>query len=144
MDISMTELVEDLKFSTRMQQTPMPYSDEDYLRNVKHGLKQLFVDTQRASVYDKKAYYDNDGEIFYPYELTATEEEYVLLVSMQAFYEQVASSYMGLMNYTTDALSVQHADKPYENAKHRLGDLEARIRTLYYKMVKYTLPLAED
>lgn len=144
MDVSITELVEDLKFNTRMQQTSVPYSDEDYLKNVKQGLKQLFVDTQRASFYNKNAYYDNDGEIFYPYELTATEEEYVALAAMRAFYEQVAASYMGLMNYTTDALSVQHADKPYENAKHRLADVEARIRALYYKMVDYTLPLILD
>lgn len=144
MDTSISELVEELKFNTRMQQTDVPYTDEDYLKNVKHGLKQLFIDTQRTSFYNKNAYYDNDGEVFYPYELNATEEEYVLLVSMQAFYKQVASSYMGLMNYSTDALSVQHADKPYENAKHCLEDLESKIRKVYYKMVAYTMPLIID
>jgi len=144
MDVSITDLVEELKFNTRMQETEKPYTDEDYLNNVKHGIKLWFIYTQKASVYDKRAYYIQDEEMFYPYELDATATEFVLLQAMLDFYKQVSASYMGLMNYTTDALSVQHADKPYENAKHCMIAIEDKLRTVYFKDVDNTLPLLED
>lgn len=144
MDLSVTDLVEELKFRTRMQETSVPVTDEEYATLIKYAIRSLFVDTQRSSVYNKNLYYEQDGNVYYPVALKPIEEEYVMLTAMEGFYTQVASSYMGLMNYTTDALSVQHADKPYQNAKSSIEDTQARKRVVYYKMVDLTLPYIAD
>ena len=144
MATSITDLAEDLKFKTRLQRTPLPLTEDEYIRFIKDGMKTLFAYTQRSSVYDKTAYYKEDDVLYYPYDLSDMEEIFVLLWAQKGFYEYVANGVNDLFGYTTDAISVTNADKPYANISNTLNKIESEIRTIYLKMVDVTLPLQDD
>lgn len=44
-----------------------------------------------------------------------------------------------IVGYSTDAMTITNADKPYANISQTLAELANRQRVLYYKMVRYTL-----
>ena len=44
-----------------------------------------------------------------------------------------------VFGYSTDALTVTNADKPYANLAATIAELEQKRRTLYYKMVRFNL-----
>ena len=44
-----------------------------------------------------------------------------------------------IVGYTTDAMSITNADKPYANISQTIAELLNRQRILYYKMTRFTL-----
>ena len=72
-------------------------------------------------------------------ELTADEYEYVLTTAEMGFYRKVQSDVNRIVGYSTDAMTITNADKPYANLSQTLAELANRQRILYYKMVRYTL-----
>jgi hypothetical protein len=73
------------------------------------------------------------------FELTADEYEYVLTTAEMGFYRKVQSDVNRIVGYSTDAMTITNADKPYANISQTLAELANRQRILYYKMVRYTL-----
>lgn len=67
------------------------------------------------------------------------EEEYVLLCAQIGFFNQVKTDVNNIVGYTTDALSVTNADKPYANIKDSIEKLENERRITYYKMIRYVM-----
>lgn len=55
------------------------------------------------------------------------------------FYRRVQSDVNRIVGYSTDAMSITNADKPYANISQTVAELTARQRVLYYKMARYTL-----
>lgn len=62
-----------------------------------------------------------------------------MLIAKIAFFNQVAADVNNIVGYTTDALSVTHADKPYANISDTIKMLENERRITYYKMHRYAL-----
>ena len=141
MAVSITRLAYELRDHTAWQRTPMPLNDQDYINMVIYGLKRLYIDTARASDYDKIQFNtsDEDGEITCDIKLPIDEEAYVMLCAQINFMKKVASDVNNIVGYTTDALTVTNADKPYANIKDSIASLENERRITYYKMVRYTL-----
>ena len=139
MATSVTMLADELAMQVRWQRTPQAMTHEDYINAVKYGLRQLFIDTQRASVYNTDLYYEEDEELFFNKNLNINEQEYVLLCAQINFMKQVAADVNNIVGYTTDALTVTNADKPYANIKDSVEKLENERRIKYYKMVDYTM-----
>lgn len=55
------------------------------------------------------------------------------------FYRRVQSDVNRIVGYSTDAMTITNADKPYANISQTVAELLARQRILYYKMTRYTL-----
>lgn len=72
-------------------------------------------------------------------ELDADEYEYVLTTAEVSFYRRVQSDVNRIIGYSTDAMTITNADKPYANLSQTIAELLARQRVLYYKMTRYTL-----
>ncbi len=146
MATSITELANELRDYVRFQRTPIPMTQDDYIRMVKHGVRRLYVDTQQASdfrpdmFFEEKVSDDSDETIVYfEKDLPLDEQEYVLCCAQIAFLKEVAHDVNNIVGYTTDALTVTNADKPYANLKDSIEKAENDRRITYYKMVRYNM-----
>ncbi len=139
--LNISELASRLYRETEWQKTPVALADEDYRDMVIYGLRKLLIDTGRAQTYDSALLVNDSetGETHYDIDLDIDEEEYILLVAQQQFYRRVANDVNNIVGYTTDAIIVTNADKPYANIKDTLSNLENERRILYFKMCRYAM-----
>lgn len=140
MSLPITELAHRLQVLTEWQKTPIELSEFDYEQMVINGIRRLFIDTGRASSYNADLIIrDEQDDATYDGDFLIDEEEYILLVAQIGFYQRVANDVNNIVGYTTDALTVTNADKPYANLADTITKLERERRILYYKMVRYTM-----
>lgn len=123
------QLAVELKQRTEWQDTPVELEDADYQEIVVQAIRHLYVMTGRYLQFVRNT------EI----ELTADEFEYVLTTAEMGFYRKVQADVNRIVGYSTDAMTITNADKPYANLSQTLTELANRQRILYYKMVRYTL-----
>lgn len=139
----LTELIEELKDNTRWQKTPLPLMDADYVNMVKRAIRQLYVDTGRASVYHSGLFTDDaEANVSFSATLAADEVEYILICAQIQFFKRVATDVNNIVGYVSDALTVTNADKPYANLKDTMDRLENERRIKYYKMHRFAMPFA--
>lgn len=140
MATSLNDMAKELKSHVCWQKTPMPLSDGDYLDMIRYGIKKLYIDTGRASVFNKNMIYMSSwGDVVLSADLPADEEEYAMICAQITFFQRVAMDVNNIVGYTTDAITVTNADKPYANLKDTLDRLEKERRICYYRMSRYTL-----
>ena len=135
------ELAQELKDIVSWQRTPEELEDADYIKMIINGIKTLYIDTGRASEYSNDMIVYSglvDPEIWFTVDLPIDEEKYVLIVAQIAFFKKVQSDVNNIVSYTTDALSVANADKPYAHLQDTIANLENERRIVFYKMVSYS------
>lgn len=142
--LNITKLAEWLKEQTEWQETPVPLSDRNYINMVIDALERLFVDTGRSTSYDEDLYMtiaDSEGNDYYGYDadFPLDEKRYIQICSQINFFSKVQSDVNNTFGYSTDALTITNADKPYANLKDTIEKLDNERRIIYYKMVRYTL-----
>lgn len=139
--LNISKMAEWLKEKTEWQETPAPLTDKNYLNMIIEGIERLFVDTGRSDLYNEDLYVQIEGteDYGYDYDFPLDERRYIKICAQMNFFSKVQTDVNNAFGYTTDALSVTHADKPYENLDSTLGKLEQERRIIYYKMVRYTL-----
>lgn len=137
--LNLTELASELQEQTEWQETPQPLTERNYFSMILRGLKRLFIDTGRARQYDPEKLTMDDDAYYYDDTFLIDEEEYIKLCSKIEFFRKVQSDVNNTFGYTTDALTVTNADKPYANLKNTLEDIDNERRILYYKMVRFTI-----
>lgn len=148
MATSITALVNLLKDDTSWQRTPEIVTDAQYESMVVQAIKRLYIDTGRASEYNPdwlvvEEVENEDGEmeeqLMLNVDLKIDEELYILLLAKISFFKRVQSDVNNIVGYTTDALTVTNADKPYAHLQDTIADLDKERRIVYYKMVRYCL-----
>lgn len=138
--LNVTELAAEVEELTAWQETPLPLSENDYLKTVLRAVRRFFVDINSPTEYDITLYItDDDGNMLYDRDFLIDEIEYIICLCKIEFFKRVQTDVNNSFGYTTDALSVTNADKPYANLKNTLDDLEHERRILFNKMVRYTL-----
>lgn len=125
------DLVKELERDTKLQQTPIPYTQEDYGFLVVKGIRGLVVDIGDSAAY--ASFFDESTKEFKK-ELTLTEREYILLVAKFEFVSQIQAEVNTLYGYSTDSLSVTHADKPYTNLDREKSLLKNRLVEVFHKL----------
>lgn len=137
---NVSKVAEWLKEKTAWQETPYELTSNDYVNMVIDGIERLFVDTGRATQYDEDLYTRlEDESIGFDWDIPLDEKRYIQICSQMNFFGKVQSDVNNRFGYSTDALTVTNADKPYANLKDTLDKLENDRRIIYYKMVRYTL-----
>lgn len=143
MATSINNLANMLKRQVGWQKTPMPLKDEDYIDMMRYGIKKLYIDTGRASLFNSSMVQtDQWGDVTFTADLVADEEEYAMICAQISFFQRVATDVNNIVGYVTDALTVTNADKPYSNLKDTMDRLERERRILYYKMHRFAMPFA--
>lgn len=125
----MQKMAQELRQRTEWQDTPVELAHEDYLEIVRQAVRHLYVMTGRYTQYD------DSSEIA----LSADEYEYVLTTAEIGFYRRVQSDVNRIVGYSTDAMTITNADKPYANISQTVNELLNRQRILYYKMTRFVL-----
>jgi len=125
----MQKMAQELKQRTEWQDTPVELVHEDYLEIVRQAVRHLYVMTGRFMQYDENI----------AIALSADEYEYVLTTAEIGFYRRVQSDVNRIVGYSTDAMTITNADKPYANISQTVNELLNRQRILYYKMTRYVL-----
>lgn len=138
MSTSLTQMAFDLREDVSWQRTPQQLELSDYVKMIYNGLKRLYIDTARASEFTYSLNDQDGNEVIFPEDLPIDEEEYVMVCAKIAFFRRVATDVNNIVGYTTNALSVTNADKPYNNLKDTISDLESERRTIFYKMTRYS------
>ena len=70
-------------------------------------------------------------------QLDAIEHAFLVIHAQKLFLRKVQSDVNNIVGYTTDALTVTNADKPYQYLEQTIAALEREERRLYYKMTRY-------
>lgn len=139
MSTSLTKMAFALQDETSWQRTPQTLRLDDYVQMIQNGIKRLYIDTSRASEFNYNMISDlNGNEVIFSQDLPIDEEEYVMVCAKINFFRRVATDVNNIVGYTTNALSVTNADKPYSNIKNTLEDLENDRRIIFYKMTNYS------
>lgn len=139
MSTSLTKMAVALQDETSWQRTPQTLRLDDYVQMIQNGIKRLYIDTSRASEFNYSMISDlNGSDVIFSQDLPIDEEEYVMVCAKINFFRRVATDVNNIVGYTTNALSVTNADKPYSNIKNTLEDLENERRIIFYKMTNYS------
>lgn len=125
----MQRMAQELKQRTEWQDTPVVLAEDDYLEIVRQAVRHLYVMTGRYTQYDDKT----------DISLSTDEYEYVLTTAEIGFYRRVQSDVNRIVGYSTDAMTITNADKPYANISQTVNELLNRQRILYYKMTRFVL-----
>lgn len=136
---NISELAEELKEATAWQRTPDTVSDAQYEKMIVNAIKTLFIDTGRSLSFDKEKFIKNkyDEITDFDYDFEIDEEKYIMLTAQIAFFKKVQSDVNNIVSYTTDALSVTSADKPYAHLQDTISELNNERRIVFYKMSRY-------
>lgn len=138
--LNITGLAQEIQELTAWQETPVDLSDNDYVKIVVRAIKKFFVDINRPEEYDITLWtMDDDGNTCYNREFLLDEEEYIKILCQIEFFQRVQTDVNNAFGYSTDALTVTNADKPYANLKNTVDDLQHERRIVFNKMVRYTL-----
>ena len=111
------------------------------VHSIINAIKDLFVVTGRAEVYYDYVYeYDEETgyESTFSYDLLLDEELYILCKAQMDVFGKVRTQYSDILGYTTNALTVTNADKPYAYLSGTIGELNEQLKIYYYKMVRYS------
>lgn len=141
--LNITEMASELQEVTAWQDTPQALLADDYIRIVQRAVRNFFVDINRASEFSKDKYIteviDEKEVVFYDRDFLADEEVYILILCKIEFFQRVQTDVNNAFGYTTNALTVTNADKPYKNLAETLNGLYHERRIKFNKMVRYTL-----
>lgn len=156
---SVTEMADVLREEVAWQKTPELLELSDYEKLIINAIKRLFIDTGRASQFSASMIHPKETEsdetteedteiesdeatspeIIIDYDFMIDEERYVFLCAQIGFLKRVQLDVNNIVSYTTNALSITSADKPYAHLQDSIAELEKERRIVYYKMVRYTI-----
>ena len=135
-----TEMAKELEELTAWQETPEILTQEDYIRMIVRAVKKFFVDINHPTEYNRTLWTTNENDdTCYDRDFPLDEEEYIKILCKIEFFSKVQTDVNNAFGYSTNALTVTNADKPYANLKDTLSDLQHERRIVFNKMVRYTL-----
>lgn len=67
-----------------------------------------------------------------------------MIMAQIAFFNKVKTDVNNIVSYTTDALSITNADKPYANLKDSISELERERHNVFYKMLPFVFGTSYD
>jgi hypothetical protein len=133
------KLCEKVFYQIEWQKLPAAMTSKDKEKMIvdatKHAIEDMFVVTGRQSEY---AQYDYVMESEFTYTLSLDEELYVICMAQVEIFKKCRAQYDDMLGYTTNALSVTNADKPFVYISNTIRELEDRARLYFYKMVRYS------
>lgn len=133
-------LVAKLRRDTEWQQTPDFVGDEDLAEMIASGIEHLYTMQGRSSQIGGDAFTKDDGMIVsFAQDLSVAETRYVMCCAKISFFQKAQTDASFMVSYTTDALSIAHADKPFANLADMISQLKRERDFLFLKMVDHSM-----
>lgn len=138
--LNISELAEELQEIVKWQDTPEPLQFNDYVKIVVRAVRKFFVDINHPEEYQLERWTtDENDDTCYDRTFNITEEDYIKILCRIEFIQRVQMDKNGMVSYSTDAITVSNADKPFVNMNKSLEELQHERRIVYNKMIEYTL-----
>lgn len=139
------ELCEKVYGKIEWQKFPAGMDDDTKMEMIRsaivEGIEDLFIVTGRAAAYSNYSYTVDEWEgavSEFSYDLQLDEKMYVICYAQIFILSKVRNQYTELLGYTTNALTVTNADKPYAYLTGVIDELKRRMDLYYYKMVRFS------
>lgn len=135
--IALTEkLVENIEW----QLVPVDMTIDDCVPFVIDAIQYFYIMSGQADRYsDDLIVYEDDSPIYFNADFKVDERMYILTTAQIEFYRKVQSDVSELMSYSTDAMTVANADKPYANLAGIIADLKGKQIEIWHKMTRFNL-----
>lgn len=106
------------------------------------AIEYMFIKTGRCEQYDPaRIVYGGDNDDLAMelggYDMPLDEQHFVLTYAQISFFQKVRTDVNNIVGYTTDALTVTNADKPYQYLTGTIAELRQELRDIYYTMVRH-------
>lgn len=134
MSTSIEAISTQLQTNTKFQRTPTTLTSADYLALAIIGTKKFYIAIGAESSWTTEF----DGTDTITRTLSELELDYCVLASEIAFYDQLIGNWNTLIGYTTNALTITNANKPFENIRDLIKTKKIELVNLFYKMTEYT------
>ena len=134
MSTSISSISEQLQTNVRYQRTPTTLTSDDYLNLAILGTKRFFIDIGEEDQWSDEF----DGSSSITRTLNILEIQYCVLASEIEFLNSLLCEWNTLISYTTNALAVAHADKPYKAISEMIKTKKAELIELFNKMTDYS------
>jgi len=143
MATSILALKDVLVSSTKNQRTPTAYTDDEYIEFSRLGCKRFYIDTGIESLWEIE--YSDGATPLLTRNLNVLEKEYCLLCAEIYFFENVRNYWNTLVSYTTNALKIANANKPFEFINETINQKERKLIDLFHKMedISYMSTISE-
>lgn len=115
------------------QRTPVTYTDDDYLNLAILGCKKFYRDIGIEDSWDSEFSTDSLSR-----DLNILEYEYCVVASEIEFIKSIRTYWSTMVSYTTNALTVSNAFKPFEFLKEMIKEKENDLIDLFHKMTEYS------
>jgi len=134
MSTSISDIKDTLIDNTMFQRTPADLTDTQYLDMAIRGCKRFYIDTGIESNWDTE--YTSGDSPTLSRTLTILEQEYCLVAAEIEYFKIVSYYWNTLVGYTTNALSITNADKPFSFMKSIIKEKETYLVELFHKMTE--------
>lgn len=140
----MTDLIalsERLVSNIEWQLVPVDMTVDDCVPFIVEAIEFFYIMSGKALQYSDDLIIKDDeaGTIMFDADFMMDERQYILTTAMILFYQKVQSDVNELMSYTTDAMSVANADKPFANLAGMIDNLKERQLMIWHKMTRYNM-----
>jgi hypothetical protein len=126
-----SEIKSRLITNVKNQRVPTTYTDDEYLEFAILGCKRFYIDIGREASWDSE-YSDSDNSL--TSDLNILQKDYCLLSSEIEYFKSIRNYWNTMISYTTNALSVAYAYKPFEFLEKTINEKENRLIDLFHKM----------
>jgi len=133
-----TDVMEQLITNTKHQRTPETYTSDDYKALAILGCKRFYRDTGIEDSWDDE--YTAGDTPTLSRDLDILELDYCLKASEIEFFKQIRNYWNTLVGYTTNALSITMANKPFEQLNATIKEKEVELTDLFHKMTDVSNP----
>ena len=99
----------------------------------------MFIATGKAMQFDTDwlTFSDEGVLVSTTQDLKIDELRYAFLKAKIEFFKRIQTDVNNIVGYTTDALTVTNADKPYQNLAQTIEGLEKELRQIFYTMIRH-------
>lgn len=134
-------LAEDVYDDVKEQTTIEDVCVSDLAKMVKRAIKELYNLTSRSNLYSEDKFTQDKDQTYISFDddLTSVESSWVVYEAECSFYKVQRSGYTDAVGYSTDAMTVSHADKPFKNLSEVVKELEDKKNVLLTRMYQYTI-----
>lgn len=137
-------LLEELLVWVALQKMPIQLSEDDLELRMSEilvlAVRRLYIRTGRGTAFRRDLFTYADGGIVQSISasLSADEEELISIYAKMETLRWIQGDVNTIVGYTTNALSVTNADKPFVNLETMLKDLEEQEAMVFLSMLRYS------
>lgn len=135
---SITKCISQLKSYVKRLQLTQTLEDYEYALSVVHAIQRLYTSIGRED-YDENKLVVIDDEQFYDQQFVLIDTRYIFIAAQIECVRMLQMKFGAMVSYTTNALSVTNADKPWANMEAKLSDLQKQLNNLHYNHYTYTV-----